>query len=277
MKWLLIILLIINVCYFGWELNRQTKIQINNTVKQFNVNSETKKLHIVLEDDSTTVTTTNNEQRNLKQRELYTSPNTFDQKLPALENFTQKIIGTFSQVTAKLFEPPNDPAQQVKTIQNQCFSFGPFTDPYQVSMLSHWFKENDIHAKKRSAITAQENTKYFWVYLGLPVAQEQTLDIIEILKKQNITDYKIIHTKKEQSAISLGIFSRLKTAEKRLQKIEDIGYHPIIADYYKTTEDIWIDIKIDIYHTDEKLYLLLNNYPANFDSVPKKCADIFPA
>ena len=35
MKWLYTIFLLLNVCYFGWGLDRQTHIEVSNLVRPF--------------------------------------------------------------------------------------------------------------------------------------------------------------------------------------------------------------------------------------------------
>ncbi len=49
MKWLFIILLIINIVYFGWELDRQTKIIIRNATSPITVSDDTEKLVLLSE------------------------------------------------------------------------------------------------------------------------------------------------------------------------------------------------------------------------------------
>ncbi len=47
MKWLFIVFLLVNVCYFGWELDRQTRIEVNNSVRPFNVPDDVQKLELL--------------------------------------------------------------------------------------------------------------------------------------------------------------------------------------------------------------------------------------
>ena len=47
MKWLFIVFLLVNVCYFGWELDRQTRIQVSNSVRPFNVPDHVQKLELL--------------------------------------------------------------------------------------------------------------------------------------------------------------------------------------------------------------------------------------
>ena len=49
MKWLLIIFLLFNVCYFGWELDRQTRIEVSNSVRPFTVPANVQQL-VLLEE-----------------------------------------------------------------------------------------------------------------------------------------------------------------------------------------------------------------------------------
>ncbi|MCH8846580.1 MAG: hypothetical protein IIC11_07580, partial [Proteobacteria bacterium] len=49
MKWLFIIFLLLNVCYFGWELDRQTRIEVSNSVRPFTVPADVQKL-VLLEE-----------------------------------------------------------------------------------------------------------------------------------------------------------------------------------------------------------------------------------
>ena len=47
MKWLFIVFLLLNVCYFGWELDRQTRIEVSNSVRPFNVPDDVQKLKLL--------------------------------------------------------------------------------------------------------------------------------------------------------------------------------------------------------------------------------------
>ena len=49
MKWLFVILLIINIVYFGWELDRQAKIIIRNATPPITVSADTEKLVLLSE------------------------------------------------------------------------------------------------------------------------------------------------------------------------------------------------------------------------------------
>jgi len=47
MKWLFIVFLLANVCYFGWELDRQTRIEVSNSVRPFNVPADVQRLELL--------------------------------------------------------------------------------------------------------------------------------------------------------------------------------------------------------------------------------------
>ena len=52
MKWLFILLLLLNVIYFGWELDRQKRIEVKNSTAPFIIPNNVKQLVFLRELES---------------------------------------------------------------------------------------------------------------------------------------------------------------------------------------------------------------------------------
>jgi hypothetical protein len=287
MKWLFIIFLLLNVCYFGWELDRQTRIDVSNTVRPFSVPADVQVLELLgesarnSETPNSVLPLTSGENANeIQEREVDQFSNIEDSPL---QNIASMMDQGNVMIEKKIIDElvnshPEAAKNHVKKIDQEkilCVSFGPFAESNQASELSNWLKGNEIQARQR--IEGDTKDQYFWIYLSPSDSKDEAMAAIEDLKGKGIQDYKLINKGNLQNAISLGLFSSQAAVNRRLNELKNIGYQPIMVPYHKAESIIWVDAKLDIKDESEEHILteFINGYPSRFNSIPVKCEDLF--
>ena len=289
MKWLFIIFLLFNVCYFGWELDRQTRIEVSNSVRPFTVPANVQKLVLLEELENlpgeTPVILSSVEDENENRNEIKGEgageggvefPDEKDSLLQNIvslmdqgdvmieKKFIEELVSSFPEFTKNHTQEPEEERML-------CVSFGPFAESHQAGELSNWLKENEIQTKQRTESDGED--QLFWIYLSPSESKDEAIAAIEELRGKGIHDYKLIDKGKLQNAISLGLFSNQAAANRRLNELKNIGYLPFMVPYHKTQSIIWVDAKLD--KQENTLSDFFNGYPSRFNSVPVKCEKLF--
>ncbi len=287
MKWFFIIFLILNICYFGWELDRQTRIEVSNMVRPFNVPAGVQRLELLGESENNpdvtpaVVTTTPGEIVNenkgagedqssdIEDSPLQNIVSMMDQGNVMIE---KKIL---DELVSSLPEFATNHVQETEQEKILCVSFGPFTESHQAGELSNWLKEYEIQTKQRTEGDTED--QYFWIYLSPSETKDEAKAAIADLKGKGVQDYRLINKGNLQNAISLGLFSTQSAVNRRLNELKNIGYQPIMVPYHKTELIIWVDAKVDTKDITEGNILteFINGYPSQFNSIPVKCEDLF--
>lgn len=295
MKWLFIIFLLLNVCYFGWELDRQTRIEVSNSVRSFTVPANVQKLVLLKELENlpgstpAILSSAADENTNVNGNEIKGEGTVEEEvEFPDEKDLPiQNIISMMDQgdvmiekkiieeLLGNLLEFTTNHTQEPEEERMLCVSFGPFAESYQAGELSNWLKENEIQTKQRTESDGKD--QLFWIYLSPGESKDEAMAAIADLKGKGVRDYKLINKGNLQNAISLGLFSSQSAVNRRLNELKKIGYQPIMVPYHKTELIIWVDAKVDTKDNTEGNILteFINGYPSRFNSIPVKCEDLF--
>ena len=289
MKWLFIVFLLVNVCYFGWELDRQTRIEVSNSVRPFNVPDHVLKLELLGEviesSDSVTSAPASNADEDVNDTGQGEEDEFFDVDDSPLQNISSMMDQSNVMIEKKVLDElaPGLPDLSTNNSQNiddkkiLCVSFGPFTEKGQADELSNWLQEKKIQTKQRGE--GGKQVQYFWIYFSAGESEDEALAAIEDLKGKGVKDYKLINKGNLQNAISLGLFSTQSAVNNRLNELKSVGYKPIIVPYHKNQSIIWVDARVDTKGTDRENILseFIDGYPSRFNSIPVRCEEIFDA
>lgn len=282
MKWLFIVFLLLNVCYLGWELDRQTRIEVSNSVRPFNIPANVQKLTLLKESETAstaTIPSAADESNNDNVPQLQNIVSMMDQGNVMIE---KKVIDDLLGGLPDLSDNQIEESEPGKIL---CFSFGPFAELQQAGQLSEWLKNNEIQTVQRTESDNKDQS--FWIYLAPSESKNKAMAAIEDLKGKGVQDYKLINKGNLRNAISLGLFSTQSAVNRRLNELKNIGYQPIIVPYHKSQMIIWVDAKIDIsadletnsgIESDSRKNMLsefINGYPSRFNSIPVKCDVLF--
>lgn len=82
----------------------------------------------------------------------------------------------------------------------------------------------------------------FWVNIAASEDRAAAEVITDALRADGVTDFYIVPTGDEQNAISLGVFSELGRAQRRLQLLSDRGFEAQVNQRYQDGEVSWLDV-----------------------------------
>ena len=275
MKWFAIILLVINLVYFGWELERQTRIDLGNASEAIMVPRGVKKLALVRElprppearhseeEKGTNENSAEEEDNQADESSTFTDTDNSDVKLK--EEFVGELMTQMPDIST-ISRLQDDPANR----KTMCFSYGPFPDKNQSRELMDWFRKNSVDAWQR--LETGNEKELFWIYLEPGESRSSAMQAIEDLKNKGVRDYRLIDTGDLRNAISLGLYSTQASVNKRLNELKTKGYQPVVVPYRDANAIYWLDVKLVGQH--DVLNRMFTEYPARYNSVPVNCNEI---
>ncbi len=273
MKWLFILLLLLNVIYFGWELDRQTRIEVKNSTAPFIIPNNVKQLVFLRELESPPelrnqpILNDESDAGDIDVNSLTDQSGSNDQLTDNVMiegKFSGNLVSNLPDISAKRISQDEESAEAL------CFSYGPFPANEQAKNLKQWFEQKEILVNQR---TDNEHAKQlFWIYLAPQKSRENAIAAIEDLKSKGIKDYRLISSGDLRNAISLGLFSTQVIVNKRLNELKSKGYQPIVVPYHNTKVIYWVDVKL--MGQQNLLNDLFTEYPSRFNSIPMNCSEI---
>jgi hypothetical protein len=253
-KWFCIILLLLNVAYCSWELNRQLR---QPPVKSAPPN------HAVLDGESLKLL---RELDVFPDRRSSTDIGGSASSDIGNEHHAESIPATSSEAGGSVEEPAQiglsdtagdqgsasaDFLADVDKVQGRsehvkdsqvCFTIGPLSSEEEVIRLrgalvrrEAWFRQRkqDLPEKKR-----------FWVYLAPMESQELVREKLSDLSDKGVTDYMLIRQGEMKNAISLGIYNSEKWANRRLDDLVRRGFNPVVMPQHQMRPVYWLDVQL---------------------------------
>ena len=279
MKWLFIVFLLLNVCYFGWELDRQTRIEVNNSVRPFDIPVDTPRLELLEEIENSPDTASNKLSATVDGDEFINQEDSPLQNIASMMEQGNVMIEkkVIDELVSNLPDFSKNNIQKLEVEKVLCVSFGPFAEAQQADELSNWLKEREIQTNQRSEGGKQD--QYFWIYLSASESEDEAMAAIEDLKGKGVQDYKLINKGNLQNAISLGLFSTQSAVNKRINELKNMGYQPIVVPYHQNQSIIWVNARVDANDANQGKVLseFIDGYPSRFNSIPVRCEELFDA
>lgn len=250
MKWLFLILLVLNLVYLGWELDRQTGIEIrqNRTVSTVPASAERLKLLHEVEvkpemrrQSSAEEVTTDTEQQRVG--------------LTTMEDLVMELPEILIEDSEGVLPPTS------------CYRYGPVADEALANELNQWFVSRDISSDV--IYTEEQGARLFWVYLAPQGSRENALAVLAEMQGKGIGDYRLINRGDLENAISLGLFSSREAVDSRLRELEEKGYVPVVVPYTEMKKTFWINVQVE--NDSAVSEQRLDGIPSNYASVPVNC------
>ncbi len=260
MKWFFILLLLANVIYFGWELDRQTGMDVSAKSSLPVIPSGAKRLQFLNELDTPPLL------REVETDSAVESATTAgglgEYRTPAEDKITNELVDQLPEFAFT--------TQQNDYGSGACFSFGPMADEMQARALLDWFASHGGLARLR--YTDEQGRQLFWVYLSPQESRREAMETIRSFRDKNIRDFRLIVKGNLQNAISMGLFSSQASVNQRLGELEKKGYKPIVVPYSDGKRVYWVDARLvaDNAMQDQ----VFNDYLSRFSSVPVSCNEI---
>jgi hypothetical protein len=124
-----------------------------------------------------------------------------------------------------------------------CYSVGPLSDAEEVERMAEWLRERE----GKAALRADERREIalYWVYLPPFDDAAGARAIVEEMKGRGIEDIFIIARGDMANAVSLGVYSRKSSLERRLDELRGYGYEAVVAPRYRTKKATWYDVRFE--------------------------------
>lgn len=247
MRWLVLLLLVANIVYFGWELDRQSRSDVTNARSSLAVARGVKKLVLLDELGSPPAPRT----------EAEPPP----EDVPAASRESEELVTQMPDISV--------PDVAAEAVEYSCFTFGPLPEEKHAVWLSDWFHARRGWAQSRT--TQDPDRRLFWVYLAQKSRSGADV-VMADLQKKGIHDYRLINRGDLENSISLGLFSTQATVNERLKELKGKGYNPVVVPYSNLQQIYWLDVKIPA--SGSTVDEMFHGFPSRYHSVPVRCDQI---
>lgn len=125
------------------------------------------------------------------------------------------------------------------TRQSSCYTFGPFNSEKTAKIIAQNINNFGLATEIHKQKTMQ--TLNFLVYLEPFSNRSEAIKVINDIRNQEVTDFKIIDSGPYKNAIALGSFDSLGEARRHSEYIRFLGYDAKYTTQKKQKEVYWID------------------------------------
>ena len=258
MKWLFILLLVANLFYLDWEMDRGVQLKHADRSSAIKISRGTQQLELL--------------------NELKRLPNTrnqlkLDTKL-SVENVNTELLlqSALTSNIEKMVDisetiDNNSLIQSKKSKHKLCFIFGPIASLKESRLLSGWLNNHGIKYKERQ-IEGKEK-QLSWVYLTPHDSKAFAQQMMRHLLIKSEREIKLISEDDLSNAISLGLFLNQAAVNRRLNEIKLEGYKPILIPYRGGNNTYWFD-EIVIKNVNS-MNDIFTSLPVQFNPLPIDC------
>lgn len=251
-RWVVIILLLANMLYLGWEMDRQQSLDIaNRTVSAIPLGVS--KLQLISEAAPQTI---------VERQELMPEPERTPEIATITPDSENEHVSQMPDVLSSL--------DARTTGKSYCFTFGPVPEENHAIELHDWFIAQGVSSRQR--FTDEKGRRLFWVYLAPVATKADALQTIEDLRGKGTSDYRLITGGNLANAISLGVYSSQASVNDRLSELEEKGYAPVVVPYATGKRIVWVDVWFG--ENTVQLEHLLSGFPSRYNYVPVDCSKI---
>ena len=275
MKWVFILLLLVNVVYLGWEIDRDTRLDRVNLSSAIRVPAGAQRLVLLSELEKLPETRSHIKLDDNLSMEYFNS----EPVLPIeLNPNTEKMIDTLLTDTSisqmenrsETFENREESSPHYSAAIPVCYTYGPIPNQKESILLSEWLDERGISYNKRQ--TDEQGKQLFWVYLAPRESRAAAEAALKDLKQKGVKDLRLIREGDLLNAISLGLFSSQASVNRRLNEIKAKGYQSVAVPYSGGNKIHWFDVSV--VKNSDYINDLFTGFPARYNALPVDCNEI---
>lgn len=261
MRWLFLLLLVLNVGYLTWELNRENgQSTISNTLPKGverivllrelksdkPLDEEAIAAQVASAEPAPVTTSSDKNAASLDQVEAEKAgmqiAEVASAEIPAVVDNEMQEDRVQDAMSA---EVPAEESAQVpvaKPKDDLCYTLGPFREIKTLRLVTREIKDYVVDASFRSR-EEQEQTM-FRVLLKPVASRKEAKALTRELASKKIKDYFIITEGASKNAISLGYFSSKSRAYRHADRVRKLGFDVIAEPVFSTYTIYWLDYRI---------------------------------
>ena len=141
--------------------------------------------------------------------------------------------------TSKDQLPETDSIGQSPIETQKCYSLGPFDELSKSDFAYEAFFGLGIQAKQR--VVKERRPKSYWVYIPPYPSLNDAEEAVEYLKDNKVSEYYIWLDEPLKYAVSLGLFTNLKTARRKVTQIKKLNLSPEMEVRFNELTEHWVD------------------------------------
>ncbi len=221
MRWVVILLLLGNVLYWGIYLDsrieQQARQEKSISVKKIDPNVPVLKL--------------------LQEADVLPELRGVAQTT-AVEETPEMTVQNATNIADETNQEPGEAQTTNFTDEQPCLLYGPLVDADSLKNVSDWLQENE--QPYGTYKTEKSREKQFWVYLEPLESQASAKARIEEFKQMGLKDYALITRGDLKNAISLGVFRNQNSVNRRLAQMQEQGHTPVVVPHYEIEYEYWL-------------------------------------
>jgi SPOR domain len=128
------------------------------------------------------------------------------------------------------------------TSHETCETLGPFTTTVDMRVAMQTLSPHVARIQYREEQVSQSHG--FWVYLPATATREAALTEARQLAAKGVQDYYVVTVGDQQNTVSLGLFSDMVNAQKRLAEVARAGFTGRIKPRVDTEPAYWLDFAV---------------------------------
>jgi hypothetical protein len=252
MRWFFLLLLIVNVGYVTWELNRERPQQsatftlpgdVERIVLLSELESESSKddtvAHAIGEmAEPVQAASPVESAEGLQPHETSKAAEVQPAEVAIVDDAAvtaADVVGD-KQAQASLDKAEEEPAGDL------CYTLGPFREMKTLRLVTREIKDYVIEASFRSR--EEQEQSMFRVYLKPVGSKKEAKALVKELASKKIRDYFIITDGPNKNGISLGYFSSKSRAHRHARRVRKHGFDAIVEPVFRTYTIYWLDYRI---------------------------------
>lgn len=267
MRWLFLLLLVLNIGYLAWELQRERPRAVHTTalpagVERIVLLHELESGKAEKEDIAQPDTAPDMQQAQVKLSEddstqLQQADAGQLQAMPAQAAVAANVSADIetmaeSQVPARPEAPADRPevtpevtpevSSEERPAVDLCYTLGPFSEMQTLRLVTREIKDYVVEASFRSR--EEQEQSMFRVFIKPVGSKKEAKALIKELVSNNIRDYFIITDGPNKNGISLGYFSSKRRAYSHADRVRKLGFDVIVEPVFRTYTIYWLDYRI---------------------------------
>ena len=148
-----------------------------------------------------------------------------------------------------------------------CLTLGPLAADAPVQEMSRWLTQAGATVDVRT--DERREVALYWVYFPPRASRDLAVAEVERLRGEGVTDVIAVPKGDMANAVSLGVFSRTDSRDRRVREMNQRGYQPSVSPRYRVKRASWVDVSA---RADRLTKSIIQARWPDVEISPKPCA-----